>query len=331
MYIVTIDTGTTNTRVKVWKDEKVISVSSNEVGVRDTSITGSKQKLQNAVKAAIQDSLSQADITEDDVSIFLASGMITSNVGLYEVPHALAPAGIKELAQGMKKAVIPEVIDKPIWFVPGIKNNVQDINIENFESMDIMRGEETETFGIIESLKIKGPAIVILPGSHSKFINLSEDNKITGCVTTLAGELLSIITKNTIISGPLESRFSNKANEMMILKGAQYARTVGLNRACFMIRILDQFTGYDTDDKGSFLEGIVFGTDLMAVKNSTALKLKPELPVIIGGSKALKRTFEILVRSDDYFKGEIKVVDDDVMKDMAGFGAILVAKERGLI
>jgi hypothetical protein len=39
---------------------------------------------------------------------------------------------------------------------------------------------------------------------------------------------------------------------------------------------------------------------------------------------------ELLVGLDDYFKGEIITVSDEEMMDKAGYGAILVAKERGL-
>jgi 2-dehydro-3-deoxygalactonokinase len=180
-------------------------------------------------------------------------------------------------------------------------------------------------------LNVKGPALIVLPGSHSKFIMLNEENQITACITSLAGELLSVITKSTILSSAVESSFSKSLNEQMLLKGAQCAQKVGLNRACFSVRILDQFTQCSTNDKANFLEGIIFGTDLLALKNSGAFKVIPEIPVIIGGSEALKRSFEILIRNDSYFKGEIKVVDAEYMKDMAGFGAILAAKERNLI
>jgi 2-dehydro-3-deoxygalactonokinase len=331
VYIITIDTGTTNTRIKVWKENQVIASSSIQVGVRDTAITGSKQTLQQGVKTAIQQALENANITYNDIKLVLASGMITSNVGLYEVPHITAPAGIEELAQGMVKVDIPEVIEQPIWFVPGIKNNIKDINIENCESMDIMRGEEVEAFGIIEKLGVKRPALVILPGSHSKFIRVDEQNKITSCVTSLAGELLSVITKNTILSNALEGSFVNQIDAHFILKGAQHARKVGLNRSCFTVRILDQFTSYSTQEKANFLAGIIFGTDLLAIKNSSALQMNSELPVIIGGSRSLKRIFEVLIKSDHYFKGEVKVIDDELMKDIAGFGAVTIARKRGLL
>jgi len=331
MYIATIDSGTTNTRVKIWHDEKVVADSQVEAGVRDTAVTGSKYKLQQGVKNAIDSAVSNAGITKDEVKLFLASGMITSGLGLYELSHVWAPAGVKELSESMECKVINEVIDKPIWFVPGIKNNLREINMDNCELMDIMRGEEVETFGILQKLKINGPALIILPGSHSKFVSLNSDNQVTGCVTTLAGELLSVITCNTILANALDNSFAKEISEEFILKGAHYSNKVGLNRTCFTVRILDMFTKYTVNEKANFLLGAVLASDLFAIKNSKALNISPDLPVIIGGSKILKKAFEILIKSDNYFKGNINVVEEEIMKDMAGFGAIVIAKHRGLI
>lgn len=331
MYIATIDTGTSNSRVKIWKEGKVVSKSFVGVGVRDTAITGSKAKLYQGVKEAIKTALEKISIDSSEVYLFLASGMITSNVGLYEVPHVFAPAGVEELAKGMVSALVPEVIDKPIWFVPGVKNQLKDININNCEEMDIMRGEETETFGILENMKIGGPAVIVLPGSHSKFISINESGQITGCLTTLAGELLSVITNNTILANALKNSFVEVINEELIIAGADYAKKVGLNRTLFTTRILDQFTSYSVNDKANFLLGAVLETDLFAIKNSSAIGVSPDQALIIGGGKVLKRAFEILIKRDDHFTGKVHIVDDELMEDMAGLGCIAAAKVRGLI
>lgn len=331
MYIATIDTGTSNTRVKIWNQGRVIARSFAEVGVRDTAITGNKTKLFQGVKNAINTALEQKNLQASEVDLFLASGMITSNVGLYEVPHVWAPAGVEELAKHMVSAQISEVIDRPIWFVPGVKNCLRNVDIKNCEEMDMMRGEEVETFGIIESLKIEDGAVVILPGSHTKFVSLNRDKQITGCITTLAGELLAVLTNNTILANALDNSFVEKINEEFIIAGADYSRSVGLNRTCFTVRILDQFTAYTVNDKANFLLGAVLETDLTALKNSRALEVDPEQPVIIGGSEVLKRAFEILIKNDSYFTGGVHVVDNELMKDMAGLGSIITAKARGLV
>lgn len=329
MYAITIDTGTTNTRVNVWKDSEVIAEAFNPVGVRDTAITGSKQKLMDGVKEAINNALALANIQNTEAVTVLASGMITSNVGLYEVPHLLAPAGVEEFARGMVKAEIPEVIDQPIWFVPGVKNSSVKVGIDDCEAMDIIRGEETEVIGLTEKLQLRGPAILILPGSHSKFISIDKDNRITGCVTTIAGELLDIITQNTILANALHNSFATEINGPVLLKGAHYAEKVGLGRTCFTIRILDLFGDFTLNDKANFLLGAVLGADILAIKNSSALHVTPDIPVVIFGKKILKEALATLIKNDRYFTGEVRMVTDEY-KAIAGYGALTIAKARGI-
>ncbi|MFR8903943.1 MAG: 2-dehydro-3-deoxygalactonokinase [Blautia wexlerae] len=41
--------------------------------------------------------------------------------------------------------------------------------------------------------------ILVLPGSHNKFVAVNADKEITGCLTSISGELLSAIINDTII------------------------------------------------------------------------------------------------------------------------------------
>ena len=228
MNILTIDTGTTNTRVTVWRDDVALCQAARQVGVRDTAITGNRTTLQRGVQDTIDAALQKAGFGMGQVDLVLASGMITSNVGLHEVPHLMAPAGLRDLAAGMVQASIPEVCAQPIWFVPGVRNPVDNLGLHNIESMDMMRGEEVETMGLVSRLGITEPAVIVLPGSHSKFVHLDANQRITGCVTTLAGELLHVITHNTILADALDSDFATEVDPEMLLSGARSASSIGL-------------------------------------------------------------------------------------------------------
>ncbi len=330
-YILTIDTGTTNTRVSLWNNATVIAHSANEVGVRDTAMSGSKDKLEQGVRKTILDTLAKANVSEDEIDLVLGSGMISSNVGLFELPHIPAPAGLQQLARGMVAVTIPTVFSKPIYLVPGVRNVVENIGLHNCEAMDMMRGEEVEVMGVIDQLGITGPAMLIMPGSHSKFVCIDEKNNILGCVTTLAGELLYVITHNTILAKSLDSDFAEFINPEMLLAGAQSAQTIGLGRTCFNVRTLDQFTIYQRNDRANFLLGAILGADLLTLKNSTAIKMMPGTPVIICGKPIMKEALALLIKNDDYFSGKVTVVSNEMQEHLAGYGAIKVATARGLI
>ena len=109
MNILTIDTGTTNTRVSVWQDDAVIGQAARQVGVRDTAITGSKSRLEEGVRETIVEALAGANLDEGDIGRVLASGMITSNMGLCEIPHVVAAVGIDDLAGAMRESHLPNV------------------------------------------------------------------------------------------------------------------------------------------------------------------------------------------------------------------------------
>ncbi|MGN7298101.1 2-dehydro-3-deoxygalactonokinase [Ferdinandcohnia sp. SAFN-114] len=329
MYRITIDTGTTNSRVTLWEDEIVVAKASGEVGVRNTAIDGNNQQLRYAIKTLIEDVLQQEKVSLGDISTIIGSGMITSNVGLFEVPHLVAPAGVEELAVGMVRKVLPDIVEKEIWFIPGIKNNIPEVSLENCEQMDIMRGEEVETIGLIDRLNSIGPSLVVLPGSHSKFVSLNEQNQMTGCLTSIAGELLAVITHNTIIADAVNKTFATDFNQELVLKGFEYGTRVGVTRTSFSLRILSQFTNLTDNEKANFLLGVVLSDDIKAIKHSEALSVDKDTKVIIAGKDIMKDAFKAIIEKDGYFS-MVKAVSSQEQSDLAGFGAIRIAQERGL-
>jgi 2-dehydro-3-deoxygalactonokinase len=327
----TINCGVTNTHVALWKDNVLWAEVTSAIGVRNVAISGNKAVLERGVAKSIAKVLAKAKCRPARVDLAIASGMITSEIGLYEVAHVPGPAGVKELSQGMVRASLPRVFSKPIWFVPGVKNHVENIGLHNCEAMDIMRGEEVECMAVVSQLDEKKPVLVILPGSNSKFISVDTNGRITGCVTTLAGELMQVLTQNTILASALDARFATELNEELLLSGARAAEKVGLGRASFMVRILNQFTIYTQNERANFLLGAVLGADLLTLKNSGAIKITPGIDVIIGGNPLLKEAFATLVRADDFFSGSVSVIGDYQSQHLAAHGAITIAAERGLV
>ncbi|WP_392560602.1 2-dehydro-3-deoxygalactonokinase [Orbus mooreae] len=327
MYIVTIDSGTTNTRVKLWGNNVVIAQASDTVGVRDTAITGSKDKLSKAVKCCLMTVLDKAGISCYDNLIIVASGMITSNLGLCDIPHLLTPVSQQKLAAGMVKKILPDIINHPIWFIPGVKNDVSNINLDNCELMDIMRGEEVEVVGVLSLLNLYGSALIILPGSHSKFVKINDNNEIIGSATTLAGEFIDIITQQTILANSLNHQFANLIEEEYLLKGAKYCQKVGITRSCFSIRILDLFSQLTVNQKANFLLGIVLYSDLHAIKHSEALNCTQQTKIVICGKKMLRDALSILIKNDDFFVGEIVDFAEENYPPLSGVGAIALIEQ----
>ena len=103
-YIV-IDCGTTNLRVNLLDENKnKIDTVKAEGGVRHTSIDGHNGRLRTMLKESIETVLSRNGYAMGDVKKCVASGMITSALGLLEIPHVAAPAGVEKLRAAMKAA-----------------------------------------------------------------------------------------------------------------------------------------------------------------------------------------------------------------------------------
>ena len=179
-YIITLDTGTTNTRVVLWDSKfRPAASAKSEVGVRNTAIDGSNRRLKAAVKECLERVLRDAGTSYDEVEAVIASGMITSNVGLVEIPHCVVPAGTDDLAAAVRKVSLPDVCPMPIHFVPGVKNSGGPIGFGNFEAMDIMRGEEVESIALLEQYPRGKSYLLVLPGSHMKFVSDNTKGKST--------------------------------------------------------------------------------------------------------------------------------------------------------
>ncbi len=138
MLIVTIDTGTTNTRVRAWRNNTVVGELSAEVGIRDCAKNGSNTHLIQSIKTLLAQLLAKFSDEERENYRLVASGMITSEIGLCHLPHEITPVSMKQLAQKVSACVINEISEKPIIFIPGIKNKTTELTFDSIESMDVM-------------------------------------------------------------------------------------------------------------------------------------------------------------------------------------------------
>lgn len=327
-YLITIDGGTTNTRVALWNEEKELQfVAKSEVGVKDTAREGSNDRLKKAVKVMIEEVMQRGGITYNEVNSIYACGMLTSNVGIQEVPHLTAPAGLEDYIQGVKEVVIPEICPVPIGFIPGMKNLSGEISIDNLEMMDIMRGEETETIALI-SLYPKEETLYVLPGSHTKFISVNKEEKMTGCLTSMAGEMLSLLTNQSILADAVKKQFaSDTYNREMLLAGGRKTWETGLPRAAFLTRIVSQFITDDPEACASFLLGTVLAEDIRIVKSSRALAVTKDMNVIIAGKEPLRSALKDLFIEDGTFR-RVSILSDEKNTLLSGYGMCIIAEER---
>lgn len=305
-YYITVDGGTTNTRVSLVKDLCVLETVKIALGAR-AGMDGNAP-LKAAIKEAIQSLLSRFSLSESAITRVLASGMITSEFGLCTLPHLPAPAGIEELHGAMHETSIPEITSIPFVFLRGVI-----CGGECPTDTDMMRGEETELMGLWEEGETS--ALYVLPGSHSKLIQTDAHGRIQHFCTMLTGEMIAALAEHTILRDAVDLRTDIFDKESLCM-GYRYTRDNGLNEALFKVRILKNRFAYAPEKTYSFFLGAVLSAEIDAIIAS------PVRRVIVGGRAQIKHATAALLQA--FSTQEILTVSDEHAANAATRGMIRI-------
>jgi len=305
---ITVDGGTTNTRISLVKDLEIKDTMKFNVGAK--AGIDNKNLLRETLRDGIRGLLERNDTKEREICRILASGMITSEIGLCKLDHIVAPAGVKELNESMEEVVFEDISDIPFVFIRGIKMLGDD-----FAETDMMRGEETEFAGLSSG---KG-GVYILPGSHSKVIFADESGRITSFHTMLTGEMMAALSQNTILKDAVDLSMSELSEEYL-LKGYEYCRECGINKALFKVRILKNIFGKDADETYSFFVGTVLCGEIEEI-----VKMKPER-IVIGGKRQIKKAMYCILKNAS--DSEVVCIDDKDVDNCVSLGAIRIFENK---
>ncbi|KMZ52983.1 2-dehydro-3-deoxygalactonokinase [Dorea sp. D27] len=340
MYYIIIDCGTTNARAYVvGEDGSIAGRASKKVGVRDTSITGSKVVLTEGLKDTVAKAVQVAGLEDKDIRAVFSSGMITSEIGLCELPHLTAPCGAEDLAAHME---LVEGLDlyagKPVYFVRGIKNKMAE-DIENpFAAagcLDFMRGEETQTMGILQDKGIVLPATVVVLSSHTKFISVDSSGKILGSLTTMSGQTFEAVKNNTFLTKSLEDDGSGAPegyfDEAVVEHAASWIRTAGLVRSFMFPRFLDVLLDTKWYERRLFFEALIAADDMLSLGQMDMFGLGRPHRFVLVGLKERCRLYEYILRKE-YGEIEVSAISDKEQVDRLSIeGMLAIAKKAGII
>ncbi len=274
MLLATIDCGTTNSRVYIVNGEgKVQARASRKIGVRDTAISGSNQALKEGLREVFFEAVRKVGVKEPDIRCILSSGMITSELGLVEIPHLWAPCSVKTLSANLARVddlkVFPDSI--PLYFVPGIKNRYDpsSAGVSDVGTLDFMRGEEAQVAGLLATNSLTLPGTVVILSSHTKFIPVDQDGNIVGSVTTMSGQMYEAILKETFVGKSVrpEDSFDDSAyfNGKILDLAAASIENSGLLRGLMLPRFLDTLLHAPWYDRKLFTEGLLAAEDMRAL------------------------------------------------------------------
>ncbi len=286
-----VDMGTTNTRVWLADGENVLARAQAQIGVRDTAREGSPSRLKAALGSLITEVRAQtASRPGRGPSRVVAAGMITSPLGLVEVPHVEAPAGIRELAAAARSRRFPEVTDLPVLLIPGVRCGPLRCDVSTVGLADVIRGEETLCVGLVKLGSLAPDAALLNLGSHWKAIRLDGAGRIFSSVTSISGELIHAAQTQTILASSVPSDRPARIDEEWMEAGMREQRRSGLPRALFCVRLLEQRSDGSPEERLAFLIGAFIAADLDAL--ITGGMLSAGAPVVITGGGALAKAWQ---------------------------------------
>jgi 2-dehydro-3-deoxygalactonokinase len=284
--VILLDVGSTNSRAWLVRGGEIVQRETAAVGVRDSARDGSTMRVRETVRDLIAKLTSAA--AEPGIPVF-AAGMITSSLGLREVPHLVAPAGVDDLARGAVEFHDSAVAPQPIVLIPGIRTEAFDgahatagagAAAEGLP-FDVMRGEETLVCGLIACGQLSAGAALLNASSHWKLIRVGANGRIAGSRTSLGGEVVHAVQSGTILSASLPAGPLDGVSIQWLEAGARSGRRDGLLRALFGVRLLDQQQLADAPARFSFLAGACIAEDIDALLASGALT--PGTPIAVSG------------------------------------------------
>lgn len=311
MTVLSIDGGTTNTRLVLVRDGEILAAEKCGLGARN---------------AVLDASLSYADVLTEKLRAFLAktqimpqlavvSGMICSEAGLAVTPYIQPPASADKLAEHATKFTLPKLSELPLWLVPGMRTVGR---ADDPTETDIMRGEETELLGLCGKIGDMSRAVIFLPGSHLKTVFLNADGVAVDFRTSLSGELLRAVAENTILREKLMGVYPKMPDRDRLLAGCTCAAERGVNEALFKVRIRQKFCTDTSEQLFSFLLGAVLCADVERLRKDGRGRR-----VLVGGSDPLRFAYAFLLRECAGLAAE--EIPEAISEYAAAYGAEQIA------
>lgn len=199
----------------------------------------------------------------------LMSGMVGSSLGLAEVPYLNCPVPLTTLAKHCHAIELSGLAGRALTIVPGVRWQAQ-------ASVDVMRGEEVQVFGVLASIAAENSeSKICLPGTHSKWVDVTEGN-ITRVNTALTGELYGLLTAHSVLVNG-EQIYDQQEFLAGVKVGSEQP---GLLGKLFSTRARVVTGGSRAAFAASYLSGLLIGSELSDVVESLE---NSELQIVAGG------------------------------------------------
>jgi 2-dehydro-3-deoxygalactonokinase len=208
----------------------------------------------------------------------IASGMIGSRQGWREVPYALCPAGLEDIA----KVMLPvEWSGRRVWLVPGVSCS------DRRGIPDVMRGEEVQILGAAGSAPAED-GLFVIPGTHSKWVAAGK-GRISRFATFMTGEMFAVLKGHSILGRMMQGA---AVDEAAFRRGVVEAQAGGgrLLHSLFGVRAQGLFGKLSETESAGYLSGLLIGAEFMEAPAVLGVEGQP--PLVLIGQAALAQHYK---------------------------------------
>ncbi len=266
---ISVDWGSSNIRTRlVGADGSIVETRSSNNGVFGIVGGDFKKALEPLV----------GDWVATWACPMVASGMIGSRNGWLDTGYLWCPVALNTVADHVHTirdffVIDGTYVDFAFHIIPGIQC------IDAWDNLDVMRGEETEVFSLCGLHK----QLCVVPGTHSKWVQVNAQGEITSFWTAMTGELYSLLTAKSSLSALMSfGASSSSAFARGVVLGFQ--SSCELLHSLFSVRTLvlrDSLAKHEAPD---YLSGMLIGQEIRSARQYFQWTDAVEIPVIGSGA-----------------------------------------------
>ena len=184
--------------------------------------------------------------------------MVGSAQGWCEAAYRDTPANVATLGTALQTVRSLRGVD--VHIVPGV--------IQRSRLPNVMRGEETQVLGVLQTLSNEAGAdlLIGLPGSHSKWVEVAD-----GCIvhfdTFMTGEVFAVLSEHSIL-GRTQQRggsFDDEAFDRGVQVALSADGETGVLSTMFSARSLGLTGALSATAQPDYLSGLLIGHELSAL------------------------------------------------------------------
>ena len=233
------DWGTT--RLRLWRLTRGLDPERRDGPGIGALATSPAQALHTAIAPWLAEHGPPAHIT--------LCGMAGARNGLHEAAYAECPAGVPEWRVAAARLAFEGIA---LTIAAGCAS-----------ARDVMRGEETQVYGALARVSAlgQGPQLVLLPGTHSKWVRL-ENGRITALDSVITGELYALLCNSSLFAtGSTDA--SDEADPAGFTAGLAHAQTSpGVLAHLFQARVAQLRQGRSAGWARGLLSGLLIGGEV---------------------------------------------------------------------